>query len=120
MALRWSGWVRVAAPRSFPLRWSLLRAATKETTLATAGPFDFDTDIHGARVIVIHPARHPADRRQTPLHPACANDDEVDFHVGVLKDQLDQLAIAMKQAIREQAKKPLFSGRGSTDDPSRA
>lgn len=88
--------------------------------MATAGPFDFDTDIHGARVIVIHPARHPADRRQTPLHPACANDDEVDFHVGALKDQLDQLAIAMKQAIREQAKKPLFSGRGSTDDPSRA
>ena len=61
-------------------------------------PFDFEIDIHGARVIVTREA----------LHPACLSDTEVDYNISELKKNLDQLAIEMKRAIKEQRKEPLL------------
>lgn len=55
--------------------------------------FDFDIDIHGARVVV----------RFHPLCSACLTDGEVDANIQLLKDDLDAVAGRMKAAIRAQA-----------------
>ncbi len=63
------------------------------------GPLSFDSDIHGARVV--------ADRPN--LHPACKSDGEVDCHIRQLKKYLDRVAAQMKQAIKDDKEKPIFS-----------
>jgi hypothetical protein len=60
--------------------------------------FDFDIDIYGARVVV----------REEPLCPGCMSDGEIDVQIKLLKENLDAVARRMKEAIRKQAKKPLF------------
>jgi hypothetical protein len=69
-----------------------------ETTLGTVRVFDYDIDIHGARVVVV----------RTPLHAGCTSDGEIDCNIRLLKDDLDAVAKRMKEAIRKQAKEPLF------------
>jgi len=64
----------------------------------TVRAFDFEIDINGARVTT---AQHP-------LCPGCLSDREVDAQVKLLTDDLEAVAERMKQAIREQAKHPLF------------
>ena len=60
--------------------------------------FDFEIDIYGARVVV----------RKEPLCLGCMSDGEVDLQINLLKENLDDVAKRMKEAIRKQAKKPLF------------
>jgi hypothetical protein len=64
----------------------------------TVRSFDFEIDIHGARMV---PTRDP-------LCPGCLSEGELDAQVKLLKDDLDAVAMRMKRAIREQAKQPLF------------
>lgn len=64
----------------------------------TIGVFDFDIDIYGARVVI----------QREPLSPGCLSDNEVDYQIKRLKEDLDAVAKRMKKAIREQAKKPIF------------
>jgi hypothetical protein len=59
--------------------------------------FDFDIDIHGARVVV----------RQELLCAGCRSDGEVDANIRLLKDDLDAVAQRMKAAIRKQDAQPL-------------
>ena len=63
----------------------------------TVRVFDFDINIHGARVVV----------RQGPLCPGCLSDGEVDGQIRLLKADLDAVAQRMKVAIRKQASQPL-------------
>ena len=63
------------------------------------GPFSFKIDIHGAYVV--------ADQER--LHPACKADEEINFHVRQLKENLDQVAAQMKQAIKDDEDKPILS-----------
>jgi hypothetical protein len=58
-----------------------------------ANAFDFDIDIHGARVV---PAK-------TPLMPACLSEGEIDWNIKALKDDLDAVAVKMKAAVRLRA-----------------
>ena len=37
-----------------------------------------------------------------PLHGGCLSDGEVDVEIGLLKENLDRVAVRMKRAIREQ------------------
>lgn len=60
--------------------------------------FDFECDIHGARVFVA----------REPLMPSCLSDGEIDYNIKLLKDDLDEVATKMKKAVREQAKKSDF------------
>ena len=60
--------------------------------------FDFEIDIYGARVVV----------RKEPLCLGCMSDGEVDLQINLLKENLDDVAKRMKEAIRKQAKKPQF------------
>lgn len=62
------------------------------------GVFDFDLDMNGARVVVV----------REPLHGGCLSDGEVDANVGLLKEDLDRVAVRMKRAIREYHAKPIF------------
>jgi hypothetical protein len=40
--------------------------------------------------------------------PRCLSEGEIDYHIKVLKDDLDAVAKEMKKAVSEQAKKPDF------------
>jgi hypothetical protein len=66
----------------------------------TVKVFDFDIDIHGARVIV----------RREPLCAGYRSDGEVDTNIRLLKDDLDAVAQRMKAAIRKQDVQPLVLG----------
>ena len=65
-----------------------------ETVVANGngiGVFDFEIDIHGARVVVV----------REPLHGGCLSDNEVDANIAQLKENLDSVAGRMKRAIRK-------------------
>ncbi len=66
----------------------------------TVQAFDFQIDIHGARVVA---ARAP-DR----LCAGCKSDGEIDANIQLLKDDLDAVAKRMRRAIREQTKQPIL------------
>jgi hypothetical protein len=61
-----------------------------------ANAFDFEIDIHGARVVAA----------RLPLMPACLDDGTIDANIRALKDDLDAVAVKMKAAVRPQAKQP--------------
>jgi hypothetical protein len=56
--------------------------------------FDFEIDIHGARVVVV----------EEPICPSCLSHGEIDANIKLLKDNLDNVAERMKKAVRKQAK----------------
>jgi hypothetical protein len=58
--------------------------------------FDFDIDIHSARVVV----------REGLLCAGCRSDGEIDANIRLLKDDLDAVAQRMKAAIRKQDAQP--------------
>ena len=60
--------------------------------------FGYTINISGALVKVL----------REPLHPACLSDDEVNHHIGYLKEELDRVADEMKQAILKQQNEPIF------------
>lgn len=64
----------------------------------TGGVFDFDIDIHGARVVVA----------REPISNACLSDGEIDAQIKLLKADLDAVATRMKAAVRKQTTKSLF------------
>jgi hypothetical protein len=64
----------------------------------TVKVFDFEIDIHGARVVA-------AVERLTP---ACLLDGEIDANIKLLKADLDAVATHMKRAVLEQSKKPIL------------
>ena len=66
----------------------------------TVKVFEYDIDIHGARVVV----------RQEPLCAGCLSDGEVDANIAFLKNDLDAVAVRMKAAIRRQKAEPLRFG----------
>ena len=66
--------------------------------MKTVQVFDYEIDVHGARVIV----------QREPLCPGCLSDGEVDAQVRLLKDDLDAVARRMKVAIVKQRKQPIF------------
>ena len=66
--------------------------------------FDFECNISGAAVIVV----------RTPLMPRCLSDGEIDANIRSLKQELDAVALKMKKAVREQAKKPDFPNASRT------
>jgi len=43
------------------------------------------------------------------LSAGCWNDEEIDFAIARLKEELDDLAIVMKEAAPKEAAKPIFS-----------
>ncbi len=67
-------------------------------TANTVNAFNFDVNSNGGQFQVV----------RTPIGARCLSDREVDANVQFLKDNLDAVAVRMKRAIREQAKKPLF------------
>jgi hypothetical protein len=62
-----------------------------------AGSFDFEINIHGARIIAV----------QDPLCPGCLSEGEMNAQVRRLKQELDIVAERAKRAIHSQAQKPL-------------
>jgi hypothetical protein len=58
--------------------------------------FDFECGTSGATVIVV----------REPLMVLCADDSAIDTNIKLLKDNLDTVAFKMKNAIRQQKKKP--------------
>lgn len=62
--------------------------------------FDFEIDVHGARVVV----------RREPLCPGCLSDGTIDANIQLLKDNLDDVGKQMKAAIRKQAEQSDFTG----------
>ena len=60
--------------------------------------FDFECDTSGARVVIV----------RQPLTQRCLFDEEVDYCVKSLKDNLDVVAAKMKYAIRSQRTKSDF------------
>jgi hypothetical protein len=62
----------------------------------TVRVFDFEMGVSGAAVVG---AGHDGDRSR--LCPGCLSDGEVDAQIQLLKDDLNAVAIRMKQAIRE-------------------
>lgn len=60
--------------------------------------FDFQMGIHGASIVAI----------KSRLSTACLSNQEVDTAIGQLKAELDALALRMKAAISDEARKPLF------------
>ena len=62
---------------------------------------DFETDITGVYVMV---------QGGEPLGSGCLTDDQVDFQISRLKGDLDRLAAAMKEALREHLPQPLEQG----------
>lgn len=60
--------------------------------------FQYDVDIHGARVKV----------GEVVLTQSASADSEVDYCIQQLKDDLDAIASEMKKAIKIQAQKPDF------------
>lgn len=60
--------------------------------------FDFEIDFGGASIVVI----------REPLTSAALSDEEVDWQIEALKNNLDKVAKRMKAAIRKQAIQPLF------------
>ena len=67
----------------------------------TVRVFDFDSDIHGARVVL----------RREPICAGCLTDGEIDTNIKLLKDDLDAVAVRMKAAVQKQKKKPLFGDK---------
>jgi len=65
----------------------------------TIGAFDFVIDISRARVIGV----------RERLCPGCKSDGEIDGNIRLLKEDLDAVALQMKRAIHEQAKRPIFT-----------
>lgn len=57
-----------------------------------ADVFDFEIDIHGARIVVA----------KLPLMPGCLDDGTIDANIRALKDNLDAVAAKMKVAVRLQ------------------
>jgi hypothetical protein len=64
----------------------------------TINVFGFECGTSGAAVILV----------REPITPLCMNDAEVDWNIKLLKENLDAVALKMKKAILEQAKKPDF------------
>lgn len=62
------------------------------------GAFEFEIDIHGARVVVA----------REPLSSSALSDGELEWQIQALKNDLDALLPKMKQAIREQQAKPIL------------
>lgn len=60
-------------------------------------PFQYEIDIHGARVLPV----------REPLCSACLSDGEIDYQIAYLKADLDRVAKLMKKAIVRQAAKDL-------------
>lgn len=66
--------------------------------MGTVRVFDFEIDIHGARVTATRQA----------LCAGCTCDTEIDANIKLLKDDLDAVAKRMKVAVRKQAKEPIL------------
>lgn len=62
---------------------------------------DFEADITGVYVTV---------QGGEPLGSGCLTDDQVDFQISRLKGDLDRLAVAMKEALREHLPQPSEQG----------
>jgi hypothetical protein len=62
-----------------------------------AGSFDFEIDIHGARIMAT----------RDPFCPGCFLETEIDAHVARLKGELDTVAEQAKRAIQGQRQMPL-------------
>jgi hypothetical protein len=60
--------------------------------------FDFECGTSGAAIVIA----------REPIMPLCANDTEIDTNIRLLKEDLDRVALEMKKAIRQQARKPDF------------
>ena len=69
----------------------------------TINVFDFEMNISGAAIVAAG-----NDGNRSRLSSRCLSDGEVDGQIRLLKADLDAVAIRMKKAIREQAKKPIF------------
>jgi hypothetical protein len=66
--------------------------------MGTKRVFDFEIDIHGARVVVC----------REPICPPCSSNGEIDTNIQLLKEDLEAVAERMKKAINKRAKKPDF------------
>ena len=64
----------------------------------TVRVFDFQVNMHGARVV----------SKGNPLCPRCLTDGEIDANIKLLKEDLDAVARRMKKAAARQRKKPFF------------
>lgn len=62
------------------------------------GAFEFEIDIHGARVVAARKS----------LSSSALSDGELEWQIQALKNDLDALLPKMKQAIREQQAKPIL------------
>ena len=60
--------------------------------------FGFEIDLRGAWIVV----------QREPISSCALTDDEVDYQIEGLKNDLDAVAKQMKRAIREQRKQPMF------------
>ena len=63
-----------------------------------ANAFDFEIDIHGARVVAA----------RLPLMPACLDDGTIDANIRALKDDLDAVAVKIKQPSARRPSSPIF------------
>jgi hypothetical protein len=95
LGLKFKGLDAAAPP---PAIRGMLSGKQDDGMASTVKVFGSECDIHGARVFVT----------REPLTPSCLTDAEVDFHIQLLKDDLDAVAVKMKKAIRDQAKKADF------------
>ena len=73
--------------------------------MSSTGPFTVKIDVHGAYVV--------ADRGH--LCSACLSDGEVAGQVRRLKKYLDQVAVEMKQAIKDREGRPVVDKRDVVD-----
>lgn len=60
--------------------------------------FGCECDRRGARAIVV----------REPIMSSCTSDAEIDVKIRLLKENLDAVALEMKKALRDRAKKPDF------------
>ena len=63
----------------------------------TVRVFDFEIDVHGARVIAV----------REPIFPACLSGGEIDENIRLLKADLEAVAKRMKAAVLKQASEPV-------------
>lgn len=73
--------------------------------MPSTGPFSVKIDFHGAYLV--------ADRGH--LCSACMSDGEVAGQVRRLKKYLDQVAVEMRQAIKDREGMPVFDKRDVVD-----
>lgn len=87
------------APPIAPTVARCMLSVKQETAVSgTVRVFDYEIDIHGARVVAVRES----------LTAGCLSDGEIETNIKLLKDDLDAVAIRMKRAVRERAKKPAF------------